>query len=60
MTVVASPCINICQISGITGQCAGCYRTLEEIENWWDMSPEQQRALLLELEQRELKALTFG
>lgn len=57
MTSVASPCINVCQINEASGYCQGCYRTLDEIAEWWDMSPEQQRALLADLEKREIEAL---
>ncbi len=57
MSAVASPCINVCQISTESGYCQGCYRTLDEIAGWWDMSPEEQRALLANLEKREIEAL---
>jgi predicted Fe-S protein YdhL (DUF1289 family) len=57
MNMVASPCINVCQMHAESGYCQGCYRTLDEIAGWWDMVPEAQRALLAELEQREIKAL---
>lgn len=57
MTSVASPCINVCQINEASGYCQGCYRTLDEIAEWWDMSPEQQRALLADLEKRDIEAL---
>ncbi len=60
MAAVASPCINVCQINEATQQCLGCYRTVEEITNWWDMSVDEQRAFLVVLEQREIEALNFG
>lgn len=59
MTAVASPCINVCQISAETGFCQGCYRTLDEIAGWWDMVPDEQRQLLAELEKREAEILRF-
>lgn len=31
---VPSPCINVCRIDTVTGQCAGCLRTLDEIAGW--------------------------
>jgi hypothetical protein len=43
---VASPCNNVCTIDRPTGLCAGCYRTLEEIAGWTDLSAEQKRAVL--------------
>ena len=57
MTSVASPCINVCQINETSGYCRGCYRTLDEIAGWWDMSQEEQRALLAVLEKREIEVL---
>jgi len=43
---VASPCTSVCTIDAETGLCAGCYRTLDEIAGWIDLSAEQKRALL--------------
>jgi uncharacterized protein len=34
--VVESPCINA------TGFCHGCYRSIEEIQGWWDLNFEQK------------------
>ena len=45
-TEVASPCTSVCTIDAETGLCAGCYRTLDEIAGWIDLSAEQKRALL--------------
>ena len=41
--VVASPCTSVCTIDRATGLCAGCYRTLDEIAGWIDLSAEQKR-----------------
>ena len=43
---VASPCTSVCTIDDETGLCAGCYRTLDEIAGWIDLSSEQKRTLL--------------
>jgi predicted Fe-S protein YdhL (DUF1289 family) len=43
-----------------TQQCLGCYRTVEEITRWWEMDVDEQRALLVVLEQREIAMLNFG
>jgi hypothetical protein len=45
-TEVASPCTSVCAIDAETGLCAGCYRTLDEIAGWIDLSAEQKRTLL--------------
>jgi predicted Fe-S protein YdhL (DUF1289 family) len=46
---VASPCNSVCTIDAETGLCAGCYRTLDEIAGWIDLSAEQKRTLLATL-----------
>jgi predicted Fe-S protein YdhL (DUF1289 family) len=43
---IASPCTSVCTIDAETGLCAGCYRTLDEIAGWIDLSAEQKRTLL--------------
>jgi uncharacterized protein len=45
-TPVASPCNSVCAIDAVTGLCAGCYRTLDEIAGWIDL-PEQRKRMLL-------------
>ena len=34
---VGSPCIGVCAMDDATNLCHGCYRTLEEIRQWWDL-----------------------
>lgn len=53
---VQTPCIGICDV--FDGLCMGCFRDIHEITDWHDMSDEQRRALLVEIEQRrkEFKA----
>lgn len=41
-----SPCTNLCTINPDTGLCDGCGRTLDEIEQWGWMTPEQKLAVL--------------
>ena len=43
---IASPCVSICVIDQVTGLCAGCYRTLDEIAGWIDLSPDDRRAVM--------------
>lgn len=45
-SAVASPCTSVCTIDRPTGLCAGCFRTLDEIAGWIDLSPQSKRALL--------------
>lgn len=56
---VMSPCIGICAIDDTTGLCQGCFRTLEEIQGWWDMPVNAQKALLTTLEQRQADTINF-
>jgi predicted Fe-S protein YdhL (DUF1289 family) len=48
-TEVPSPCISICVIDEPTGLCAGCYRTLDEIAGWIDLSAPERRAVVATL-----------
>jgi len=47
-----SPCIGVCVVNPQTQLCDGCFRTLDEIAAWWDYSPEQKRAVLVQVEAR--------
>ena len=39
-----SPCRKICVYDSLRDLCAGCGRTLEEIENWPEMSEAERQA----------------
>jgi predicted Fe-S protein YdhL (DUF1289 family) len=53
-TAVASPCTSVCTIDAMTGLCAGCYRTLDEIAGWINFSGAQRRAVLRALDTRRM------
>jgi len=53
---IESPCIGVCSMNDETGFCHGCYRTIEEIRAWWDLTVPEQKELLLTLEQRQQQA----
>lgn len=55
-TSVPSPCIAVCQIDDVTGQCLGCHRTIDEIRDWIIMTAEEKRALLDTLAARQASA----
>jgi len=42
-----------------SGFCAGCFRTIDEIRGWWEMSGEEKKALLDKLEQRQIELADF-
>ena len=50
--MIESPCVDVCRMSEARGVCIGCYRTLEEIARWRDMSEDEQTRLLTELQRR--------
>jgi len=56
---VQSPCIGVCSIDETSGYCQGCYRTIEEIKAWWDMSPADQQALVDTLDVRQTQVVSF-
>lgn len=56
---VKSPCIGVCAIDEGNGLCQGCYRNLDEIKGWWDMSQQEQKNLLVTLEDRQLQQTNF-
>ena len=49
---VRSPCICVCTMDPATGLCMGCYRTLDEITAWSDMSDADKRAVWQRLVER--------
>ena len=56
---IQSPCVGICTMDDATGLCLGCYRSLDEIKGWWDMNPQDQKKLLVALEERQLQQVSF-
>lgn len=49
---IESPCTKVCVIHK-TGLCVGCFRTLDEIAEWSEMTPENRRKIMVELPDRE-------
>ncbi len=56
---VKSPCISVCAMDDLSGLCLGCYRTLEEIEGWWDLKPEEQKVIVEAAEVRQKEQANF-
>ncbi len=48
-----SPCIDVCQIDPLTGLCRGCFRTLDEIALWSQLSPMQRLDIMADLPHRQ-------
>ncbi len=53
---VPSPCNSICTIDQVTGRCAGCLRTLDEIAMWSVLDDAEKRAVWRALELRRADA----
>ena len=53
-SAVASPCVGLCDV--YYGVRTGCFRDVDEISDWHDMSAEQKLRLLAELELRRKDA----
>lgn len=51
---VTSPCNSVCAIDPVNGLCAGCYRTLDEIAGWSELSDDAKRALIVALSARRV------
>lgn len=56
---IQSPCIGVCTLNEATGFCQGCYRTIEEIREWWNMSDEERAKVMRELDQRMANSTKF-
>jgi len=56
---IASPCIGVCAMSEATGYCHGCYRTIDEIRAWWDMSEQDKAQVISTLEARQSEGVSF-
>ena len=50
-----SPCISVCVIDPLTGLCAGCFRTLEEIAAWINLGVDERKNVLAALPQRRAR-----
>jgi predicted Fe-S protein YdhL (DUF1289 family) len=49
---ISTPCIKVCAVSGQTGKCIGCGRTLQEIARWGTMEEAERQAIMAELPAR--------
>ena len=47
----ASPCISVCALDE-NDVCMGCYRTAEEVTEWFTATPEQKQRILQRAAQR--------
>ena len=52
---VDSPCVNICIIHPRANICTGCFRSIDEISSWSNMSEPERKGILKELPNRSSK-----
>ena len=56
---IVSPSIGVCSINDSNGFCQGCYRTVEEIREWWNMTDQEREKVMGVLDQRLIDNTTF-
>lgn len=47
-----SPCVNICRMDADNQYCIGCFRTVQEIQNWTSMTDEERERIMSQLDSR--------
>jgi hypothetical protein len=52
MTTIESPCNKVCVVDPVSALCIGCGRSLNEIEAWLRLLPEERSRVMAELPQR--------
>jgi len=52
---VDSPCVKICIIHPQANICTGCFRTIDEISSWSNMSESERKGIIKELPNRSSK-----
>ena len=55
-TEIQSPCIGVCSVDDLTQLCQGCFRTMDEIQAWWDLTNSQKQAVVNLAAEREAAA----
>jgi len=55
MSEVQSPCVEICQLDPVSGMCLGCFRTMDEIATWIELSDIEKQNVLLNASKRKFE-----
>lgn len=58
--MIASPCINVCQLDEAHGLCRGCLRTLDEIACWGSADDSTRLIILQRVERRRAELDPWG
>jgi hypothetical protein len=56
MSEIPSPCVGVCRLDPVSGLCAGCMRTLDEIASWPTADDAERLAIVLNLRVRRRAA----
>ena len=56
MSEVQSPCVEICQLDPVSGMCLGCFRTMDEIATWIELTDIEKQSVLLNAQKRKSEA----
>ena len=51
---VQSPCIGVCSMEDSTCFCLGCFRTMDEIQQWWDLDNVAKASVVQKASEREM------
>jgi hypothetical protein len=57
MSVIETPCRNVCQLDRAGALCTGCGRTVAEIAAWTRYTPQQRSEIIKQLPARMAAAL---
>ena len=52
ITLIETPCRKICALDPVSGLCAGCGRSLREIEQWASLTAAERARVMVELPAR--------
>lgn len=52
---IVTPCKEPCPMKLVKGVCMSCRRTKDEIKNWRQMSQEQRKSVMRDLETRSVE-----
>ena len=56
---VSSPCIGVCSVDDLSGLCVGCFRSMDEISQWWDMNDAERNKVMSQLADRQMENASF-
>jgi predicted Fe-S protein YdhL (DUF1289 family) len=53
--MIESPCVFVCSVDPLRQLCMGCFRTLEEIEEWYFCTEDEKQNILDKIAERKPK-----